>query len=67
METPDFLTESDGGLERLKRTLALIGIGYVGLVCLAFYVDHKIQLRRARKKREAREAPQRHGDDPPAT
>lgn len=58
--------EAKQDLDGIQRTLVLIGLGYAALVALAFYADYKIQMRRARKKREAREAPKRDGDDPPA-
>jgi uncharacterized membrane protein YciS (DUF1049 family) len=48
--------EAERDLDGVQRVLVLIGLGYAALVCLAFYADHKIQLRRARKRREARES-----------
>lgn len=45
--------EAERDLNRFKRILALIGIGYAALVCLAFYADYKIHQRRARKREEA--------------
>lgn len=53
METPDRLTDAESDPQ---RTLVLIGLGYLGLVVVAFWLDHKIQMRRARKRREARES-----------
>lgn len=38
-----------------RKPFILIGLSYLGLVGLALYVDYKIQMRRARKRREARE------------
>ena len=66
METQDRLSLDETA--DLERTLVLIGLGYLGLVGLAFYIDFKIQMRRARKRREARASgrsePER-GDDGP--
>lgn len=42
-------------LEDIERCVAIGAMIYGLLVCLAFYADHKIQLRRARKKREREE------------
>lgn len=53
MEAQDRLSR-DGAADP-QRTLVLIGLGYLGLVGLALYLDYKIQMRRARKRREARE------------
>lgn len=43
---------ADVGAEDVQRTLVLIGLGYLGLVGIAFYLDYKIQMRRARKRHE---------------
>ena len=43
--------------DSLQRILVLIGFGYAGLVALPFYIDSKVQKRRARKRKEARERP----------
>ena len=57
METEIALApEAERDLDGVQRVLVLIGLGYAALVCLAFYADYKIQMRRARKRREAREA-----------
>ena len=53
METPDRLMDPESDPQ---RTLVLIGLGYLGLVVVAFWLDHKIQMRRARKRREERES-----------
>lgn len=38
-----------------EGSLVRLGLGYLGLVCLAFYIDYRMQLRRARKRREKKE------------
>ena len=55
METQDRLTDTELEPSDFQRTLVLIGLGYLGLVSVAIYVDYKIQMLRARKKRKARE------------
>lgn len=44
-----------------RKPFVLFGLGYLGLVFVAFYVDFKIQKRRARKRREklAQKEPER--------
>lgn len=45
--------ENGSDFNRIKRRLVQGALGYLGLVCLAVYVDYRIRLRRARKKLEA--------------
>jgi hypothetical protein len=40
------------GRESLEGSLVLMGLSYLGLVCLLFYVDYRMQLRRARKRHD---------------
>lgn len=64
METDIALAhEAERDIDGVKRVLALIGIGYVTLACLAVYADYKIQMRRARKRRE--QAAKKEGKDEP--
>ena len=48
-DRPDDVTDGDP-----RRTLTLVGLGYLGLVFLAVYVDYKMKMRRARKREEAK-------------
>jgi hypothetical protein len=59
VETTIAVPREEGGPDGLQRIVVLIGIGYAALVTLAFYADYKIQQRRARKRREAKEAAER--------
>jgi hypothetical protein len=54
-ETDGFRSNERGSLE---GSLVILGLSYLGLVCLMFYIDYKMQVRRVRKRLEAkREAP----------
>ncbi len=59
MEAPDLaLTHGANGDPR--RPFVLFGLGYLALCVAAIWIDHKVRLRRARKKRareEDRHAP----------
>ena len=50
-KTDDFHTEERDSLE---GSLVILGLSYLGLVCLMFYVDYRMQIRRARKRLEAK-------------
>ena len=56
METAVAAYDEESGPDRLQRIVVLIGLGYIALVTVAVYVDYKVQMRRARKRREAQEA-----------
>lgn len=46
-----------------RRPFVLVGLGYLALCVCAIWIDHKIRLRRARKKRareEDRHVPPAH-------
>jgi len=58
METADLLEEG-GDFERIRRGVVLFGLGWLGLACLAIYADYRIKMRRARKRREAKEGEKR--------
>lgn len=53
METQDRLTVAGGSDPR--RPFVLFGLGYITLCVVAVWLDYKVQMRRARKRREARE------------
>lgn len=44
--------EAEGDFDRFRRGVVLFGLAWLGLAVLAVYVDYKIQMRRARKRRE---------------
>ena len=64
METQDLLTEAEASDPR--RPIVLFGLGYITLCVVAVWIDFKIQMRRARKRREARERADRGGGDGPS-
>ena len=71
METPGRLTDAEGADPR--RPFVLFGLGYITLCVVTVWLDYKVQMRRALKRREARGdeyAPQerewfKKGDDEP--
>lgn len=52
METQDRLTDAESADPR--KPFVLFGLGYITLCVVAVWLDYKVQMRRARKRREAR-------------
>jgi hypothetical protein len=50
---------AEGGPKSPQGVLVIAGLIYLGVCCLAILADYKYQLRRARKRREAKEAAER--------